>query len=301
MTDRYPSRHSPRAMAMLLLLAATIALTVTHTRPQAAVTRNKLASNRLASNRLASNKLASNRLAQNALSSTRLEAIGATNELLATADGREVYSYTISCALPDHVTIEADVAGAPDSAPPETNYTCSNGRCSFAGSLGLATDWIDHKLSPKGQRWVTACLLARVNLHETAEAVSLRGVAPQLIVSQDEAELYHLEEGAFWGNLFDDTPELDWNACRGESQAASEGGGLELRDCAEPDPIDPTRTMCGFKYAGDCADFTPEFPSPFACNDFDASEGTYGDCRSIDPDTGRSRRYREVITVYAAQ
>jgi len=141
---------------MLLMLAAATALTLTPGQPYAAITRNKLASNKLASNKLASNKLASNGLAQQALSSTRLEATQAAAELLATADGREVYSYI-------------------------------------------------------------------------------------------------------------------------------------------------ARTMCGFKYAGDCAEFSPEFASPFACDDFDGSESGYSDCRSIDPHTGRARRYREVITTYAAR
>ena len=35
-------------------------------------------------------------------------------------------------------------------------------------------------------------------------------------------------------------------ACRGKDQAAGEGGGLITRDCAEPDPLDPTKTQCGF-------------------------------------------------------
>ncbi|MGH9314994.1 MAG: hypothetical protein ACRD1S_17555 [Vicinamibacterales bacterium] len=143
-----------------------------------------------------------------------------------------------------------------------------------------AEEWADHRLSPKGQRWITACLLARVNLHQEAEAVSLRGVAPQLTVSSDEAELYNVEEGAFYGNIFADGDEIDWNACRGEGQASGEFGGLALRDCTEPDPNDPTRTMCGFKFAGDCRDFTPEFPTPYACKSFDAEEGTYSDCHA---------------------
>ena len=91
-----------RGWAGKALLVVTVAIVVgwAASRPEAAVTRNRLASNRLASNRLASNRLASNRLASNALSSTRLETTLATTELLATADGREVYSYIISCALP---------------------------------------------------------------------------------------------------------------------------------------------------------------------------------------------------------
>ena len=32
--------------------------------------------------------------------------------------------------------------------------------------------------------------------------------------------------------------------------------------------------MCGFKFAGDCRDFTPAFPSPFACAEFGPDDFT---------------------------
>src|SRR5262245_20068259 len=167
---------------------------------QAAEIKNRLATNRLATNRIATNRLATNRLATNALSSNRLEANPETAELLATADGREVYSYLISCALPDVMTIQATIPGAPDTSPPTTNYSCSNGTCLFAGSLGLAEDWIDHKLASKDERWISACMFARVNANDTAEAVSLHGNHPGLAVSTDEAQIFTVEEGAFYGN-----------------------------------------------------------------------------------------------------
>lgn len=295
------SRHTMRKSGILLSLLVVGAFAADLV--QAAVSSNRLAQNRLAQNRLAQNRLAQNRLAQNALSSTRLEANLATAEILATADGREVYSYIVSCALADGVTIEANVPGAPDTAPPDTLYTCAGERCTFSGSLGLAPYWIDRKLDPKGQRWVSACLLARVNLHVTAESISLRGLAPELTVGIDEAELYSVEEGAFFGNLFaDGDGPLDWNACIGRDQDSGEFGGLVLRDCAEQDPADPTRTLCGFNYAGPCDDFTPEFPTPYACKSYDGEEGTYSDCH-IAPGDGHwqgLKTYREIITVHVS-
>src|SRR5262245_20826266 len=270
---------------------------------EAAVTRNKLASNRLAANRLAANKLAANKLAANALSATRLEAVEATEEMLSTADGREVYSYIVGCALDASMTIEAAAPGAPDSVPPQTNYTCQNERCVFAGILGLAPYWADRKLDHKGQRWVSACLLARVNHFDYAESISLRGLAPELTVGTDEAELFTLQEGAFFGNLFTDGDgPIDWNACRGLDQAAGESGGLAFRDCAQPDPEDPAHTYCGFNFAGDCADFTPEFPNPYSCKSFDGEDGAYGECHAEEADGHwpSLRAYREVITVYVS-
>jgi hypothetical protein len=292
--------HRRQFPKIFLVLAVAISFAFAAISAYAAETQNRLASNKLASNKLASNKLASNKLASNALSSTSLEANMATAELLATEDGRLVYSYLISCAIPEGMTIQATVPDVPNTLP-DTPYTCLNGVCVFAGSLGLAEDWINHKLSTKGQGWVSACMIARVNLHDTAESISLRGNHPNLTVSLDEAELFAVEEGAFYGNIFTGENEpIDWNACRGEGQASGEFGGLALRDCTEENPDIQGETLCGFNYAGDCADFSPQFPSAYACKSFIASQGIYEDCHDT-PGDGRwpmSKTYRQVITVY---
>ena len=134
----------------------------------AATSHNRLATNRLATNKLSANRLATNRLATNRLATNGLAAdMESAGELLATADGRELYAYMMSCALPGGTNIEAVIPGAPDSCPGcsiDTPYTCQTEVCVFPGSLGLATKWIDHKLTKKGQRWISACLFARVNL-----------------------------------------------------------------------------------------------------------------------------------------
>ena len=212
----------------------------------------------LSANRLATNRLATNRLATNGLAAD-MESAG---ELLATADGRELYAYMMSCALPEGVHIEATIPGAPDSCP-ECAYTCQSELCVFDGSLGLAPKWIDRKLNKKGQRWISACLFARVNLFTMTEGISLRAKHDALTVSAGEREEFGLEEGAFYGQYFtgEDEP-IAWFAWTGQDQASAEGGGLNLRDCTEPDPDDPTHTKCGFNYAGECDDFTPEFPCP---------------------------------------
>lgn len=79
-----------------------------------------------------------------------------------------------------------------------------------------------------------------------------------------------------------------------------EFGGLVDRDCAEPDPTDPTHTQCGFNYAGDCADYTPVFPSPYACKTFDAVGGFYGKCHD-QPGLGKwphAKKFAQVITTF---
>jgi hypothetical protein len=265
---------------------------------------NRLAGNRLAGNRLAGNRLAGNRLAGNSLSSTRLVALAETAAMLNDEEGREVYSYMVSCALPYPMTIEAEVPGAPDTAPPDTNYTCTGGHCVFDGNLGLAPEWVDKKLDKAGEGWISACLFARVNAFVTAEEISLRGRNPALTVSEEEADDYSLEEGGFYGNIFDNGKgEPEWYACRGEGQAAGEGGGLALRDCTEENPDKPGYTMCGFHYAGDCGDYSPDFPSPAACETYDAGQGVYGSCHEqLASKAGgfKGKRHAQVITVYVS-
>ena len=291
-----------RRTAKVCLLALAIwAMGILDT-PRAAPSHNRLAANRLAANSLSINRLAANKLAANALSSTKLEANMANAEILATPEGRDVYAYLVSCALPADVSI---VAAVPDA---EDDPYCTGGTCTFPGGLGLADYWADHKLNPQGQRWVTACVLARVNLYEQAEAISLRGPHDNLIPASNELQVLTAEEGAFFGNLFSDGTELDWNACRGRDKweagrGSGSGGGLEMRDCTWPDPANPGKTLCGFNYAGDCASFTSP-PEPYACRNFESSgyrqQGSYDGCH-VAPGDGSwpaLKPYREVITVY---
>ena len=280
------------AIAVLIVLAAAPA--------QADETSNRIAANRIAANRIAANRIAANKLAASKLSENRLEANSVAAKMLSTDDGREVYSYIISCALPEEKEIDATSPGAPDTAPPDTLYTCANESCRFPGSLGLAEYWIGHRLDGKGQRWVTACLLARVNYFGVKVIISLRGVAPQLLVGKHEAERYSLEEGAFYGNIFSDPNKpLDWNACRGKDAAAGETGDLKLRVCTEPNPNDPTHTKCGFNYAGDCGSYADSATASKACNFFD-SDGWYEGCLAgpAADDAAAAKPYSEVITTF---
>lgn len=291
------------AITAMLLLA--VGLSRFTTLPlSAAISHNRLATNRLATNRLATNRLATNRLATNSLSSTRLEAAEAANELLSTVEGRDLFSYLIGCALADGTTIEATVPGAAETAPPFSNYTCTSGRCSFDGSLGLVPDWIEHKLSSKDERWVSACILARVNNFDTTEAISLRGPHPSLTVNDGEVEIFAADEGAFYGNIFthEDDP-IEAYACQGRAKSqAPNNGGLALRACAQEDPNNPGFTYCGFTYAGNCGNYAFGVPDPYACKTFDGAQGTFSECypESRDGRWSGLRTHREVITVYVS-
>jgi len=231
----------------------------------AIVIDNRLTANRLTANRLTANRLTANRLTANRLTANRIELNVIDAEgLLETADGRELLSFIISCAINEDQTLVATFEG--------NTYE-------FFGELGLANRWLDRPLDRKGKGWVSACLFARVNANNVAIPVSLRGSHRKLTVTPEEASNWSLQEGAFYGNYFTPVTEpIDWTACRGSDQAAGEFGGLVERDCAEPDPANPGRTICGFKFAGECGKYAPK--QKYACKSFSESGTFYDKCGS---------------------
>jgi hypothetical protein len=233
---------------------------------QSVVVDNRLAANRLAANRLAANRLAANRLAANRLAANRLELdpIGA-GDLLKTPEGIELMNFIVGCALPSGVTLVAKQPG-------------TGTQLEFFGEIGLAPKWETKPLDKKGQRWISACLYARVNANNVTVSVSLRGPHKSLATTADEVRDWPLQEAAFYGNYFRPVTEpIIWIACRGKDQAHMETGGLVDRDCAEPDPAHPGLTMCGFTYAGDCGDYDPP-KSDHACRKF-STHGYWAGCQ----------------------
>ena len=81
----------------------------------------------------------------------------------------------------------------------------------------------------------------------------------------------------------------------------------QLRNCAHPDPRNPGRTLCGFKFAGDCGRDSRE-PTPTACEEFSA-DGYYVRCAddaiftgddhaAQEGDDGQPQIFRQEITTY---
>lgn len=224
---------------------------------------NRIAANRIAANRIAANRIAANRIAANRIAANRIAVnVLSAGDLLDTEDGRELFSLIVSCALPDTITLVA---------------TVDDVEFEFSGELGLAPQWVHRRLDRDGQRWVSACMLARVNASALAIPISLRGPGRQLTADVDEREAWTLEEGAFYGDVFGPLSQpIQWFACQGRDQAAGETGGLIERDCAQPDPENPGFTMCGFMFAGSCGNFAGDR----ACESFSANGTFYRECHT---------------------
>ncbi|MBA3819914.1 MAG: hypothetical protein H0X17_13545 [Deltaproteobacteria bacterium] len=252
---------------------------------QAVRTSNKIALNKIALNKIALNKIALNKIALNkiALNKIALNTI-AVADLLDSPGDREVLEYLISCAFPSGVTLEGT---ATDGA----TY-------SFGGAVGLAPRWDTRQLTLKERRWVSACMLARVNNGGHSILISLRGPHNALSVTAEEANEYYLEEGSFYGDIF--TPEGEdpvFLACRGSDLVDGEfDGTFALRQCSQP-TAEGSTTLCGMTYAGDCADHgsawactTPAGAFYERCHATPSSDGTWNE--SI------HNRYEEVLTVF---
>lgn len=263
-------RVVPLVVLAVLSCAACAEPTVESSTRQSVLEGNRIVANRIVANRIVANRIVANRIVANRISNNRFRLNQqAAGDLLDDEGGRELLAYFVSCAVPRDITLVADHHGH--------HYE-------FPGDIGLAPKWIDRSLNKPEQRWVSACLISRVNKFAISIPISIRGPHNALTVTADEADEFSLEEAAFYGNIFTPLDEpIIWVACRGRSQAAGEGGGLSMRDCAEPDPDNPGLTMCGFTYAGDCADWSKP-KNAYACKSF---EQHFAGVRDDDDDDDR--------------
>jgi hypothetical protein len=125
-------------------------------------------------------------------------------------------------------------------------------QATFHGDAALAPAWAEAPLDEEGQRWVSACLVARTNWYGAHVDISMRGAAEGLAPTDDgELSRYPTLEGAFWGNLFADTPYA--MACHVPENAAV--ARRQLRDCAAGHVEDGVIDGCGvIERVGSCAD-----------------------------------------------
>jgi len=215
-----------------------------------------LAENGLAANGLAANGLAANGLAANALDTNGLAANG-----LADPMAHKFMEYVVSCALPAGHTV---------------TYTQDDATYTFAGSIGVAPEWEQESCDGSCQRWVSACVLARLNKLGVHRQISIRGANPALAVTLHEMTDFPVREATYYGNLFQ--PNQPRYAC------------------LPPDATEIPR-VCGDSLAG-CAVVVPG-----ECRSVCEHAGlfrTYSDC-GTEPVTGHAAdSYAETVTVFLA-
>ena len=207
-----------------------------------ALSPSALSPSAISSNGLSPSALSPNALSPSALTAAALAAIRAPGA--AGVLSRQLLSYTVSCALEPAQSFSFTWRDSANVDHPET----------YTGVLGLASGWAGGPLGVVGQRWVSACLAARTNWYERTVIISSRGAHPNLRTqnAQERAD-YLSEEGAFFGNLFLESP-LIYACYKPQSQAHSRSLS---RDCAAGH-IDSNGNVveCGpIQILGSCADY----------------------------------------------
>ena len=207
----------------------------------AIITDNSLVLNALVLNALVLNALVLNALVLNGADAgvlTSLAEDASTGEA-----NRQVLHYMVGCAL------------TPSQSVTYT-YTDATGLHSVTerGAIGLAPQWATGRLDEAGKRLVSACLAARANYYGIPVDLSLRADVDVLEqnTSPYELGLYNRIEGAFWGNLFSETPYI--RSCyKPENVAHSRA---KLRDCAAGHlNADGSISECGMlQIVGPCTD-----------------------------------------------
>ena|SRR6266540_2192247 len=214
-----------------------------------------------ATSAIVDNALTANALTANALTANALTANALTANALRDPLAREFLKYVVSCALDEGDSISIRVDGK--------NYK-------FEGSLGLAPDWgHDEHGTCDGscQRWVSACVLSRVDFAGVKRPISIRGDNRALRPEAGEMRNYSVAEGAYFGNLF--------IAGQPRYLCLAPGQDQDERVCG------PSLANCPMKVVGACDD---------ACDHVGAYK-SFAECSS----SGRADHYRvyeETITVF---
>jgi hypothetical protein len=163
---------------------------------------NGLFANGLFANGLFANGLFANGLFANGLFANGLALDGSGTMSAAAADVlrdpavRPLFSYIVSCALPQGKAL---------------NVTVDGQALTFPGSIGVAPEWLGGTCDSSCQRWVTACVIARVNHLGQHVEISMRGANRSLVVGAREVQQFNVREAAYFGNLFQPIPEV--HAC----------------------------------------------------------------------------------------
>lgn len=199
---------------------------------------------RIGANSLSPSALASTALTTSVLSSANALAMGQTSQ------ARNVLAYAVGCALSDTQSVSFVLDG--------TTYN-------FDGAMGLVPGWTSSALSISEAGWISACILARVNVSSSPLTISARGDQGGLGTTSGELTDYQVEEGAFWGNTFVDLGSLAMYSCNGVDQATDDSyGDLPVRECAEWDGVTGSNlSPCGMSYAGLCSSVCTTSTAPY--------------------------------------
>jgi hypothetical protein len=176
------------------------------------LTQNGFSENGFSENGFSENGFSENGFSENGFSENGISQYGMSPMEVMENDPNavEFVKYAYSCAMPPGKQMTLTINGE---------------AVLFEGSLGLAPEWGEDNGSCNDacKRWVSACLLARTNAYGAHVEISLRAprslfqangdadslertkylqIAENADPTKDEATLFPLREGAYFGNIF---------------------------------------------------------------------------------------------------
>lgn len=104
---------------------------------------------------------------------------------------RQVLRSAIACALTPDQSVRDPVTGE-----------------SYSGWWGLSPSWVGGALEPAGRRYVTACMVQRLNYYETSVPILLEGPHPAIARGTSFDSMYPILESTAFGDLFSSTTPL---------------------------------------------------------------------------------------------
>lgn len=159
---------------------------------------------------------------------------------------RHIIKDVIECALDDTLTVvDKDTA---------EEYT---------GHVGLATEWEHRALDAEERRWVSACMIQRLNYFGMSIPILLEGEKDVINIDEDLQHSYPFAESTAWGDIFTGSAgEYAWICTEEDVWSTCEDLGEPWVDARVCDGVQD----CGIHFAGRCQD---------VC---DLSPGGYWDC-----------------------
>jgi hypothetical protein len=151
----------------------------------------------------------------------------------------KVIKDTVECALPATMSVR----------------NVNNGDI-YNGLVGLAAGWRTGSLGGPERRWVTACLIQRLNAFGIEVPTLQEGNHPAMYTNAADDALYPFDESTGSGDLFSSTMPLGGNSPAFLANMCSETdlnkicrdreGTLDYRICDTAGPL------CGLNYLGPC-------------------------------------------------
>lgn len=240
----------------------------------ALVGSNALLTNSIDLNGLLSNSIDLNGIDPEMLSPTVLTSLRDSGQI--GENTRLLYSYLVGCALDPSQSISFSWTDSFNVVHYERYW----------GAMGLAPTWKYTSITPSTRRSVSACLGARANYYGYTVIISLRGPQSSIKnISTEERTAFPMEEGVFWGDLFDGTPQL--YSCYKSANIAN--SRAKYRECAggHVNQNGTTSECSHIAIRGNCDTL---------CDPTTSNDPYHPRC--TDPETGPTN---DVITVYLPQ